>query len=729
MRHLRAWTGQFLYYDAVYDHHRSKARLAVLISTVIAAASCSPQPTPWNVLLVTIDTTRADRIGCYGQPDAHTPTLDSLAANGFLFERCYSTNPITTPSHSSIMTGTYPMLHGVRDNGLFTLPDERTTLAEVFRAHGWATAAAVGSYPLTRRFGLDQGFDFFDDKIEMPYEDFRGDRIVTRQKLFFDERPAGDVNRAILPWLRANANDPFFVWVHYFDPHQPLQPPAPYDQLFANDLYQGEIAYTDESLGRLVETLEEAGVADRTLIVVMADHGEGKEDHDELTHSLLCFNSTIRVPLIMRVPGARGGTRVVDPVGSVDVAPTILDLVGLPAPEETQGMSLRPFFHAGESPPDLIVRPHYAETLSPQLSYGWSEVRAIINGRYKYIHTSKPELFDLETDPAELKNLAADQPELAASLKHGLEEFVASKASSTAVAAAGEVDQETLNRLAALGYITAGEAPPPRTTEEIRDGGVAPQDRAGDVSRWSAAKNLMFDGKFIEARELAETLVDLDPENRFYLTLLARAQLALGQVDEALSTMERAPSLDPQAADIYLGLARALAARGDLDRGLRIAERIAGQYPSTHAYTTMAYLYRESGNREAFRTTLEDAIEFDPSHAAARVTLAADTAKSGDLITAEAELRRALTDGPLYAPAHFNLGMVLLGSDRPEEALESFRRSAELQPKYWNASLGEIAACVALGRTGDAKLVRDLMVERGAPADLVNQADGLLDGS
>jgi len=699
-------------------------RIAALASSLVAillSTSCAREEPPWNVLLVTIDTTRADRIGCYGYQDAHTPNLDALAAGGFLFERCYSTNPITTPSHSSIMTGAYPMLHGVRDNSFFVLPEERTTLAEVFRDSGWRTGAAVASLPTTSKFGLHQGFDFFDDEISAPYENFRGDRIVTRQKIFFDERPAGDVNRAILPWLRENADKPFFTWIHYFDPHQPLQPPAPYDQLFADDPYQGEIAYADESVGTLIETLEEAGVADRTVIIVMSDHGEGLEDHNELTHSLLCYNSTIHVPLIMRVPGATGGVRVSHPVSNVDVAPTILDLIGLSTPEEVQGVSLRPLLTGDE----IAERLHYTETLSPELSYGWSEVRAVYDGPFKYIHTSRPELYDLSSDPGELHNLADERPDLAADMEVKLRAFVEEKASPEAMAAVGDVDQETLNRLAALGYIAGGDAPAPRTEEEIRDQGVPPQDRAGDVTKWSSVKNLIAEKKFFEAREIAQSMVDDDPQNRYYLMLLAHAQFNLGQVDDALDSLSRSPSLVAQSPELHLILARALAARGDLEEGLGLAREVADQSPSNAAFFNLAAMYKESGDHDAFVATMERALVFDTTYAPARVALAVEAAKAGELVTAEAELRQALVDGPLYAPAHFNLGLILLDTDRAGEALTSFSRSAELQPTYWKASLGEIAAHAALGDVDAAQTVIEELRVRGAPIEILAEAQGL----
>ncbi|MCG8457316.1 MAG: sulfatase, partial [Holophagales bacterium] len=317
-------------------------RLAAIALLAHSIAGCDGPP-PMNVLLVTLDTTRADRLGCYGRENAGTPNLDRLAAEGFLFENAFSTVPITLPSHATMFTGRYPLAHGVRDNGLFSLPESETTLAERLRERGYAAGAAVGCFPLARGFGIEQGFDFFDDHITLNVEDLRGRRVEAKRGVYFDERPSAQVNDALLPWLREHSDRPFFAWLHYWDPHQPHIPPPPFDQVYLHDLYQGEIAFADQSLGTVLRTLEELGVADRTLVVVVADHGEGLGDHREESHSMLAYNSTLRVPMIMRVPGLEGGHRLTRRVGTVDLLPTLLDLLGLEADDSVQGRSLAPW--------------------------------------------------------------------------------------------------------------------------------------------------------------------------------------------------------------------------------------------------------------------------------------------------------------------------------------------------------------------------------------------------
>ena len=439
------------------------ASVAALLAGTLAFG-CRAEPR-WNVLLVTFDTTRADHIGAYGHAGASTPTVDALAAEGVLFSNAVSAVPITLPSHATILTGRYPMAHGVRDNGIFVLADEELTLAEILAAEGYDTAAAIGGFPLVERFGTGQGFDLYDDRLATSNDPLLGGRDGGRggAGFFFEERRAARVNEAVLPWLAARGSAPFFLWVHYYDPHRPFDPPPPYDELFAFAPYDGEIAYADESLGNLLDALRSHGRLDRTLVVVTADHGEGLGEHREETHSYLVYNTTQHVPLVVRPPGGSpgGGKTVDERVGSVDVLPTILDLLGVAIPAGVQGRSLA--FHFGDLPGveprrGSSVKPHYAETLSPRLTNRWGELRALFDQEWKYIHGPRRELYDLAADPRERDNLVASRPEVAARMEEGLASFLDSR-SEGATRAVAEVDPEVRWRLMALGYLTAGEVP------------------------------------------------------------------------------------------------------------------------------------------------------------------------------------------------------------------------------------------------------------------------------
>lgn len=674
-----------------------KLRLpTVLVFLAFLATSClvgcGSEP-PLNVLIVTLDTTRADRLGCYGQENAGTPNLDQLAAEGFLFERAYTTVPITLPSHSTLFTGRYPLAHGVRDNGLFRLPDSETTLAERLRDLGYATAAGVGSFPLTRQFGIDQGFELFDDHITVNVEDFRGRRVEPKRGVYFDERTSAQVNDVVLPWLRERIDRPFFAWLHYWDPHQPLIPPAPFNQLYLHDLYQGEIAFADQSLGSVLRTLREAGVYDRTLIVIVGDHGEGLGEHKEESHSMLNYNSTLRVPLIVKVPGFSGGQRISRRVGTVDVLPTLLELLGLPADPQVQGRSLVPWMQNPGATPEAR-EPHYAETLSPRLSHGWGELRTLYDGPLKYVHGPRPELYDVSQDPDELHDLGAERPEDMARMRQTLESFLDSRASSSAGDAAQEVDPETRQRLAALGYLSGDGASPDQVVEELQEGGVAPQDRVRDVNLMSQSKQFIDRGDFLNASDLARRLIELDPGNAYYRGLLATALLGLGKIEEAAEVVEEATSLAAQNSAAFLGVAQRLFLTGHRDRGLALARRVTEEHESAYGRYLLGEMTRALDDPRTAEVELRAALEIEPGFQKAALTLGVFLAESGRYEEAGEVFEDLIQNHPLDERGHFNYAVLLLQTNRWDRALEHLDRSVQLAPNYWQAHLARLAVFV-----------------------------------
>ena len=662
---------------------RARAGGLASLSALIALAGCARAPR-WNLLVVTFDTTRADHIGCYGHAAARTPNVDRLAREGVRFARAYTAVPITLPSHSTMFTGKYPPRTGVRDNGMFVLPADQTTLAEVLKARGYATAAAVGGFPLLRKFGLDQGFDLYDDRLEVEYEDAQARRVVRKSQLYFDERRAGRVNEAVGDWLERHASRPFFVWLHYFDAHQPQEPPPPYDQLFANAPYDGEIAYADESLGRLIAHLERLGVYERTVVVFLADHGEGLGEHRELTHSYLLYDTTLHVPLIIRLPaGLPGRGQVVEQrVGTVDVMPTVLDLLGQPARRDLDGQSLRGLFDRAYPRP----RPAelYAETLSPRLAQGWSEMRAVIDGDHKYVHGGRPEMYDLGADPRELRNRVADEPERAGRMRRGLEGFVKAHASGNPSAAV-EMDAETRERLEALGYLGAGGPQGGAIVEALLDGGTPPQDRVEDVSAMTRAKNLLLAGMALDALQAVRRLLQLDPANSYYLEIQAYAQAQLGLLDDALKSLERIGEQGKRARfpeDLQVQIGYRLHGQGRRERGLQLIRASLERKPRAGSSYLLAVLLRQDGQVEPSRQALKEALAQDADYAPALVDLGIQRAGEGDLDAASDLFLHALRVRPYYARAHYNYGTFLLQARKPESALGSFERAIELDADY-----------------------------------------------
>ena len=699
---------------------KKASRLLAALAAAAMLAGCSPRR-PRSVLWVTFDTTRADFLGCYGKKSARTPTLDRLASEGTLFLDAVSTIPITLPSHATMFTGTYPLVHGVRDNSLFRLPESRTTLAEVLRGRGFATGAAIGGFPLVRGSGIAQGFDFFDDHITIGLEDYKGDRVEGPKPSYFEERPAPRVNDAILPWLREKARRPFFAWVHYWDPHHPHIPPPPFSDMYPQDLYQGEIAYADQSLGALIDALKAAGAYDDTLIVMCADHGEGRGEHNEETHSMLTYNSTLHVPLILRVPGEPGGRRVSSRVGTVDVMPTVLDFLGIPAPAETQGRSLRPLMRADHGGKQDATS-YYAETLSPRLSYGWGELRVLFEGPYKYVHGPRQELFDLQQDPAENRNLAAERPAEKQRMERVLATFLARNASAGAGEAVHEADAGTRERLAALGYLSAAGEAPGAVKEELRSDGDPPQDRVVDVNLWTTVKDRLSEGDYLTAKELALELVSRDPQNGFYRAMLALAHVGLGQNDAAAKVAEGGGKVVAANETPYLEVARRLFAARQDDRALALARRIVTDRPSAAAHFALAEMHGAKGDREAMVASLQEALRLDPTHPQARMALAIHLAETGEEPRAEQEFRKLLAQNPRHASGRLNFGTLLLKTGRRDEGVAEIRRAIELAPTYWKAHLALLAALVDQGDTAEAERVFRALQEGCRDAATLDQA-------
>jgi arylsulfatase A-like enzyme/Tfp pilus assembly protein PilF len=699
---------------------------ALLVGLAVAAGGCAPEP-PWNLLVVTFDTTRADRLGCYGNDTIQTPHLDALAAEGVRFERAYAAVPITAPSHSTILTGRYPISHGIRDNGLFVLAPEQQTLAEILRERGYATGAAIGSFPLVRRFGLDQGFDLYDDHIGQRYESLHGNRAIPVAGMFFEERRAGAVNAALLPWLEDHAVRPFFAWVHYFDPHHPLAPPAPYDQLYASDPYDGELAYADESFGVLVARLRELGVWHRTVVVFTSDHGEGQGEHGEETHSLLLYNGTLRVPLIVRVPGGAAGAVIEESVGTVDILPTVLELLGVPVPAGVQGRSLAAFVRDGHGEPRGA--PLYAETLSPRLSHGWGELRALVSDGWKYVHGPRPELYDLSRDPRELDDRLAAEPGRAERMREQLARFLVEEAAADLPAPA-PVDESTRSRLEALGYLQNDDVAEIEIEEVLREEGTPPQDRVRDVSGWSLAKSMIAQGQPFQALRVLEGLLEADPTNARYLELQAQAELAAGHPDRALAALERIEAgRGSGTARLLLQIGIVTLHQGEAAEAEALWRRSIAEEPTAEAWYLLASLAATQGRADAEREALEESLRVDPSYAPAKVDLAVRLAQEGRAAEAERAFQRVSAEQPYFPRLHHNYGTFLAQAGRLDEASGAFARALELEPGYTEARYGLLVVELERGHRDEAIRQLGLLRERAPESDAVARATALLDAS
>jgi arylsulfatase A-like enzyme len=520
--------------------------LAALLLLLLATAACSGRlGNVSRVVVVTLDTTRADRIGCYGYDKAATANLDRLAEEGVLFEQAVAQAATTLPSHCTIFTGLYPQDHGVRYNLVFNLAPEAVTLAEILKENGFATAAFPATYILHQRHGLNQGFDTYIDPPRVPRDAVgHPDDIM---------RPAGDGVDLALEWLDEHGGEKLFIWLHLYDPHAPYAPPFPHSARFRDRPYDGEIAYADAQLGRFLERLRKDPQWDETLVVVAGDHGEGLHDHGERFHSYLLYETTQRVPLIIRAPGA-GPARVAEPVVLADIMPTILDMTGIEPPAALRGISLGPALAGGELP----RRDLYFESLSGALNYGWAELKGIRYGSWKLIDSLSPELFDLAEDPEEMSNVAAMEPDRLDELRTALEELGAplEGAEIDAEVQDAVMDRETEAFLASLGYVGAsaggssGEsAPHPRELVDL-------------ASEMLAAQAAIASRSWAYVEELCRYVLSRDPTNKWAHKNIIEALIETGRAEEAQDYGAEFVRIYPDNPPSYAMLARAYQAQG-----------------------------------------------------------------------------------------------------------------------------------------------------------------------
>jgi len=613
-----------------------------------------PEPASLNLVLVTLDTLRADRLGCYGFRGVQTPNIDSLAADGVVFEQATSTAPMTLPSHASILSGLIPPHHGVRDNGGFFLEEGTVTLAERLGDAGYATGAFVGAWVLDSRWGLSQGFDTYSDHFDL--SKYKIVNLGTVQK------KGDEVMDLALDWLAGVKDRRFFAWIHLYDPHTPYEPPPPFDERYPGQPYLGEIAYTDSVVGRLVAWLRQSGTWDRTLVVLVADHGESLGEHGESTHTFFVYDATQHVPLVVRTPwGDRGRSHV--QASTVDVMPTALELLGLPAPEGIDGRSLAPFVLHPAADADRVA---YSETYFPRFHFGWQHLRALRNGRYKYVEAPRPELYDLRADPGETRNLFAPNSETARSLAERLTALAGSGAQ--AAPDRESLDPETLQRLAALGYVGGGPEVDPDA--ELPD----PKDKIGLVARLGEAKALAREEKLEEAVAAIRAIVAEDAGIIDAHVALGGFLLQLRRTDEAILSYKQALALQPDNEMALSELATAYRMQGRGDAAVEGYRRVLEIEPrSPQIWYQLGTLYVDLGRLDEAKGTFEKALEYNPEMGAAYNSLAALAFRQGDLGEAERMVREGLRLEEDLRASRYNLARVLEARGKPAEAERLYR--------------------------------------------------------
>jgi arylsulfatase A-like enzyme/Tfp pilus assembly protein PilF len=626
--------------------------------------------------------------------------LDELALDGVLYENAITSIPITLPSHSSMMTGKVPFSHGVRDNGLFKLPQEQTTLAEILKKNGYNTAATVASFPLTSQFGIDQGFDYFNDHVTQKYEDVYGDKTIPKAQLFFDERNSSQVNEAIMPWIEENYQSPFFVWFHYFDPHHPHEPPAPYNQEFINDLYQGEIAFSDESLGNVISQLKRLNIYDNSLIIFTSDHGEGNNEHNESTHSLLIYNSTLHVPLIIKYPKQEyANTRIKTRVGLVDLLPTVLNILNIESPEDIQGQRL-PLVDSPSNEREI-----YAETLSPRFSRDWGEQRGLIKNGYKYIYGPNKELYNLDSDPNEINNIIETHVDLANSMKQDLQNYI-DEYQNPNIRSSIEVDSDTLNTLRGLGYVQSSGGSVEYFEEKLNDQGDPPQLHIDTISTYSHAKNLLFQEKYIQALSFLDALLLTDSDNLAYLELKIQAEIYLGNYKSAKNILIDLPpdtfgSIKPEQR--MLMLAKLHLHDNELNQAKMLLFDAENYKQTSQGQILLAKIFLQESNPQKYRDHLETALSINTGLVTVQNDLAISYSLEGNTQKAEELFENAIASNPYHQLSIYNYG-VFLNSLLDFTAAElQFKKAIKLQPNYLQAHYALIETQLSLGKIQEAK--------------------------
>jgi arylsulfatase A-like enzyme/Flp pilus assembly protein TadD len=646
---------------------------------------------PESLLLVTLDTVRADHLGSYGYAAAETPWLDRLAREGVRFEQASATAPLTLPSHASLLSGLLPPHHGLRNNGAGVFPEGTSTLATLLSGAGYRTGAFVGAFVLDRRFGLGRGFEVYDDEIP---------RDPTAGVVLEAERPGREVVDRALAWLGQDQR-PFFLWVHLYDAHAPYVPPSPWRERHPGRPYDGEISSVDEQVGRLLQELEKRGLAGRTAVAVVADHGEGLGEHGELTHGLLLYEPTLRVPFLLRSPDLPAGTVIRTPVSLVDLAPTLAGLLGksLPAPSAPagrplDGRDLSASLRKGEEPAPADV---YAEARYPSL-FGWSPLSSLRRREVKYIAAPRPELYDLERDPGETANLAAAAGE--ADRLRGFAARLAEIEAGAVETPRGAVDAETRARLAALGYATG--SPAPRSPSPGADPAASPDPKTmvALFQRYERAHNRLKAGETDSALAELEALVAADPANPVFRGDLAQAFRERGELDRALPLYRRAAEDAADNPDAWYDLASALQEAGRPGEAREALERALHLDPGrAEAHNTLALTLLAEGKLEDALRELELATALDPRDATALNNQGNVLRGLGRLDDAERAYRRAAEVAPRYAEPLNGLGTLEVDRDRPSAALPYFSQALDLAPAYHEVRLNRGIAYELAGET------------------------------
>jgi arylsulfatase A-like enzyme/Tfp pilus assembly protein PilF len=674
--------------------------VALFCCLILASAACSSgrnaavgdRPARPPIVLITIDTLRADRLGPYGSARGLTPSLDAFAREATRFTAAVSQVPLTLPSHATILTGLHPAHHGVRTNDGFRLLPTAPTLAAALKSAGYATGAFVGGYPLRGSSGLSRGFDRYDDAF-----------LASPGAI---ERSADAVMQSAEAWIDTNAAPPFFAWIHLFDPHSPYTPPPPYAAAHRDSPYDGEVAYTDAAVGRFLDHLRQRDLFAAATIVIVADHGESLGEHGERTHGTFLYDSTIRVPLLIKRSAKASAERSADagtsdarlkpsrsvdvPVETADLAPTIAAVAGATL-DRTDGQSLLPLIDGAPGDPD---RTAYAESYYQNVLLGWSPLRAVRTARWKLVEAPRSELYDLEHDPGELQNRLEERAALASGLQRALRALDAADRAPGGPPAAAT---ESAERLRSLGYASGSTVP------TAASGAIDPKDR---IAVWAAIEDGidLTEHDAASAEQKFTRALQLEPGNGLALKYLGDLRYRAGRLHDARDLYRRALDAGFRHTDVYVNLAAIAERDGRLDEARDVlANAVRLNESDADAWNRLGLVEARRNDLGAARRAFSQAIATAADRAEPYYNLGVVERRAGNEAAAQARLQDAIARNPAYSEAHYELGTGFLLAHEPDRALAAYRAALASRPDYAEALFGAARAELDLGKSADAR--------------------------
>lgn len=655
---------------------------ALFVGCLIAPLfACRPAPAPpvsapnFNghpIVLITIDTLRADRLGAYGSTRGLTPSLDRFAQTAVRFTAAVTQVPLTLPAHATMLTGLHPARHGVRTNDGFQLAADVPTLADALHNHGYKTGAFIGGYPLQASSGLARGFDRYDDEF-----------LRTPGRV---ERSADDVITSAVSWIQEQRAQPFFAWVHLFDPHSPYKPPEPFATAHADSPYDGEVAYADAALGRFLDHLQQLDLFARSTVLIVADHGESLGEHGERTHGTFLYDSTVRVPLLVKLPDHTGASAIDVPVEASDLAPTLAAAAGATL-NGVDGQNLLPLLGGQKGDPE---RPTYAESYYQNVLLGWSPLRAVRTSQWKFIEAPRPELYELTSDPGELQDRIAVRGALASALQRALP-------STDATVKASATTSDAAERLRSLGYVSGS------TVATSASRAIDPKDR---VEVWASIEDGLDHvvSNPTAARQALTRVLQLDATNGLAMKYLADISFRAGRLPEAREGYRRAIAAGFRHPDAFVNLAAIAEREGRLDEARSVlTEAVEHTATDADAWNRLGLLEMRRGDLDAARRAFSSAMTAAPTRAEPYYNLAIVERHAHNEAAAQSRLQEALARNPDYPEAHYELGTGYLLANHPQRALDEYRAALAGDRDYPEALFGAARAALSLGLFDEAR--------------------------